>query len=262
MFAVIFEVTPKPDQWDDYLAIAGSLRPELENIDGFVANERYTSRRREGRVLSLSIWRDEKAVIRWRTLARHHHAQARGRSEIFEDYHLRVGEVVADNRLPTGQSLLQQRFDVTEIGVAKLVTITELGADDPASNDLAAQLRLPQAPTAEISDHEDFVGINDPKHRCCWFPGRTRRLAWFGSHRCTRLTCATARSASSGTTACTIAVRPRNTIRRPPTRVAREFRCRRFIDEIAWLCYRQQHEKRRCDFASDPRGPRVGPSGA
>ena len=163
MFAVIFEVQPKPDRWDDYLAIAGSLRPELENIDGFIANERFTSPRCLGRVLSLSIWRDEKAVVRWRTLARHHHAQARGRSKIFQDYHLRVGEIVGDNRLPAGQSLLQQRFDVTEIGVAKLVTITELGADDPASTDLAAQLRLPQAPTAEISDHEGFAGINEPK---------------------------------------------------------------------------------------------------
>jgi heme-degrading monooxygenase HmoA len=163
MFAVIFEVKPKPDRWDDYLAIAGSLRPELENIDGFMANERYTSRRREGRVLSLSIWRDEKAVIRWRTLARHHRAQARGRSEIFEDYHLRVGEIVADSRLPTGQSLLQQRFDLTEIGAAKLVTITEFVSDDPASTDPAAQLGLPQAPTAEISDHDGFAGINEPK---------------------------------------------------------------------------------------------------
>ncbi len=163
MFAVIFEVQPKPDHWDDYLAIAGSLRPELENIDGFIANERFTSRRRNGRVLSLSIWRDEKAVIRWRTLARHHHAQTRGRSEIFEDYHLRVGEIVSDNRLPAGQSLLQQRFDDTEVGAAKLVTTTEFGADDPAQTDLAGQLRLPQAPTAEISDHEGFVGINDPK---------------------------------------------------------------------------------------------------
>ena len=45
-------------------------------------------------MLSLSTWRDEKALIRWRTQATHHtQGQERGRFEIFADYHLRVGEV-------------------------------------------------------------------------------------------------------------------------------------------------------------------------
>jgi len=162
MFAVIFEVQPRQDRWDDYIRIAASLRPDLENIDGFIANERFTSQHREGRVLSLSIWRDEKAVVRWRTLARHHQAQALGRSEIFVDYHLRVGEITADNRLPPGQNLVQQRFDVTEIGTAKLATITELAARGSAPADLAAELGLPQS-GAEVVDHESFAAINDPE---------------------------------------------------------------------------------------------------
>ena len=69
MFAVIFEVQPKRERWDEYLGIARGLRPKLEAIDGFMDNERYRSQRTEGRLLSLSIWRDEKAVIRWRTQA-------------------------------------------------------------------------------------------------------------------------------------------------------------------------------------------------
>ncbi len=163
MFAVIFEVQPKPDRWDDYLAVAGSLRPELEKIDGFIANERFASRQREGRVLSLSIWRDEKAVVRWRTLARHHHAQVRGRTEIFEDYHLRVGEIIADNRLPAGQSLLQQRFDETDTGTARLVTISEMTEHGPETAHLASVLGLPEAGTKGVVDHETFAGINDPE---------------------------------------------------------------------------------------------------
>src|SRR5947208_1461687 len=67
MFAVIFEVRPKKERWDEYLALAGQLKPKLEAIDGFVENERFASKREEGRLLSLSIWRDEKAVIRRRT---------------------------------------------------------------------------------------------------------------------------------------------------------------------------------------------------
>jgi heme-degrading monooxygenase HmoA len=163
MFAVIFEVQPKRDRWEDYLALAGSLRPELEKIDGFIANERFVGRRSEGRILSLSTWRDEKAVIRWRTLARHQDAQGRGRSEIFEDYHLRVGEITADSDVPSGWSSPPQRLDETEIGAAKLVTISELAAHAPATADLAANLGLPNPGTGGVVDHETFTGINDPE---------------------------------------------------------------------------------------------------
>ena len=115
MFAVMFEVQPRSDQWDQYLALAGQLRPELLRIDGFIDNERFRSQRTEGRLLSLSIWADEKAVIRWRTHALHHDVQQKGRFEVFEDYHLRVGEITADTQLPPGQTLAQQRFDTTQL---------------------------------------------------------------------------------------------------------------------------------------------------
>jgi heme-degrading monooxygenase HmoA len=125
MFAVIFEVQPKPDRWDQYLELAKLLRPELERIDGFIDNERFRSRRTEGRLLSLSTWADEKAVVRWRTHATHHVVQEKGRFEVFQDYHLRVGEITADTNLPPGQKLAQQRFDVTWVGAAKLISISE-----------------------------------------------------------------------------------------------------------------------------------------
>ena len=62
MFSVLFEVQPRPDQWDAYLGHAKMLRPELERIDGFVDNVRYRSLTRDGWILSLSGWRDEKAA--------------------------------------------------------------------------------------------------------------------------------------------------------------------------------------------------------
>ena len=64
MFAVIFEVQPKTERFDDYLALAKQLKPKLEAIEGFIDNERFKSRRDERRLVSLSIWRDEKALIR------------------------------------------------------------------------------------------------------------------------------------------------------------------------------------------------------
>jgi heme-degrading monooxygenase HmoA len=104
MFAVIFEVHPRPEQWDAYFGYAKMLRPELEQVDGFVDNIRYRSLTRDGWLLSLSGWRDEKAVVRWRTRMRHHRAQEQGRAEILSDYHLRVGEITQDTRLPGGTS--------------------------------------------------------------------------------------------------------------------------------------------------------------
>src|ERR1700745_3659600 len=126
MFAVIFEVQPRKERWDDYLALAQQLKPKLEAIDGFIANERFRSLRVDGKVLSLSIWRDEKAVIRWRTHGEHHGVQQKGRFEVFEDYHLRVGEITADTNPPREHSVAQTRLDETEVGAAKVATITEI----------------------------------------------------------------------------------------------------------------------------------------
>ena len=54
MFSVLFEVFPKPDQWDRYLGYAQMLRPELEQVEGFVDNIQYRSLNRQGWILSLS----------------------------------------------------------------------------------------------------------------------------------------------------------------------------------------------------------------
>jgi heme-degrading monooxygenase HmoA len=165
MFAVIFIVQPKQDRFDDYLNLAKLLKPELEKIDGFIDNERFGSKRTAGRVLSLSTWRDEKAVIRWRTLGVHHEVQEKGRREVFEDYHLRVGEITADNEVPKGQELRELRFDTTETGNAKVVTISELApAKDgtPASADLVADLGLPKSSTDGVIDQEVFESIYNP----------------------------------------------------------------------------------------------------
>jgi heme-degrading monooxygenase HmoA len=159
MFAVIFEVQPRKERWDDYLELAKFLKPRLEAIDGFIDNERFASQRTDGRLLSLSTWRDEKAVVRWRTQGEHHGVQEKGRFEIFEDYHLRVGEITDDTAPPHGLAVIQQRFDATETGAAKMVTITEL-APPPGGTlgaDLTAQLQLESGKS--LVDHEIFESI-------------------------------------------------------------------------------------------------------
>ena len=96
MIAVIFEVIPAPGRKQEYLDLAAKLRPDLEKLDGFVSIERFASLADENKILSLSFWRDEDAVRRWRNFAGHREAQARGRSGVFADYRLRVAGVIRD----------------------------------------------------------------------------------------------------------------------------------------------------------------------
>jgi heme-degrading monooxygenase HmoA len=96
MIAVIFEAQPREDQLEAYLSIAAALRPELEKIDGFISIERFQSLGEPGKILSLSWWRDEASVARWRQLEQHRAAQRAGRERIFRDYRLRVAEVLRD----------------------------------------------------------------------------------------------------------------------------------------------------------------------
>lgn len=96
MIAVIFEVQPAAAQKQAYLDAAAMLRPQLEQIDGFLSIERFESLTQPGKLLSLSFWRDEEAVRQWRNLEAHRKVQAMGRASVFSDYRLRVAEVVRD----------------------------------------------------------------------------------------------------------------------------------------------------------------------
>ncbi len=96
MIAVIFEVWPAEGHKSEYLDLAAELREELERVDGFISVERFESLTEPGKLLSLSIWRDEAAVRAWRNHAEHRLTQAKGRSGVFADYRLRVAEVNRD----------------------------------------------------------------------------------------------------------------------------------------------------------------------
>ena len=96
MIAVIFEVWPADGRRESYLDHAAQLRPELEKIDGFISVERFQSITDPAKMLSLSFWRDEDAVARWRKHALHRGKQKAGRGGVFRDYRLRVAGVVRD----------------------------------------------------------------------------------------------------------------------------------------------------------------------
>jgi heme-degrading monooxygenase HmoA len=96
MIAVIFEVEPANARKQDYLDIAGEMRPILDDIEGFISVERFQSLTDPRKILSLSFFEDEAAIARWRTLSAHRGAQKKGRNGIFDNYRLRIANVIRD----------------------------------------------------------------------------------------------------------------------------------------------------------------------
>ena len=96
MIAVIFEFTAAEERFADYKALAEGLSEEVRKVDGFLSIERFQSISEPTRFVSLSFWRDEEAVRKWRNLQKHREAQAKGRGGIFSEYRLRVCSVLRD----------------------------------------------------------------------------------------------------------------------------------------------------------------------
>ena len=96
MIAVIFEFTPAEGRFPDYMAVVDTLRDDLARADGFISLERFESITNKGKFVSLSFWRDEEAVRKWRNVQKHREAQAKGRGGIFTGYRLRIASVIRD----------------------------------------------------------------------------------------------------------------------------------------------------------------------
>ncbi len=162
MFAVIFETLPNRQRFSDYLGLAETLKPTLNAIDGFVMNERFSNDRVKGTLLSLSLWRDEKALIRWRTHAQHHGVQVNGRAGVLDDYRLRVGQI--DLQFESGKlsrATEGRRRDISTVSTDPFVTIS-VSTQNIADPD-AAGVTSPQ----DLADERcsDFTGVVDVRRR-------------------------------------------------------------------------------------------------
>jgi heme-degrading monooxygenase HmoA len=99
MIAVIFEFTPAPGRFPDYMALVDELKPELARAEGFISLERFESITTPGKFVSLQFWRDEESVARWRNVQKHREAQKKGRGGIIASYRLRIAGVIRDYAL-------------------------------------------------------------------------------------------------------------------------------------------------------------------
>lgn len=99
MIAVIFEFTPAPGRFPDYMALVDELKPELAKAEGFISLERFESITTPGKFVSLQFWRDEESVAKWRNVQKHREAQKQGRGGIIAGYRLRIAGVIRDYAL-------------------------------------------------------------------------------------------------------------------------------------------------------------------
>jgi heme-degrading monooxygenase HmoA len=174
MFAVIFEVMPHKSEHEVYLSIAAALRPELLKIEGFLENERFCQEGDPSRLLSLSLWRDEKALVRWRTQELHHRSQVRGRDGVLENYRLRVGDIAAQLNEDSLTLSPEAHRDFTEVGPAKFVTLSVgLGVADLKVPETSQTPATAEAPLR-------FVSLNDPQRQLlllAW-PEEASAMTW------------------------------------------------------------------------------------
>ena len=98
MISQFFEVQIKEGQIDRYLDLAASLKPSLEAMGGCLFIDRFKSLNRKNLLLSYQIWQDEGSMIAWRVDPKHHTVQEAGRERVFDDYRIRIAQVLHEER--------------------------------------------------------------------------------------------------------------------------------------------------------------------
>ncbi|HCK75907.1 MAG TPA: antibiotic biosynthesis monooxygenase [Gammaproteobacteria bacterium] len=97
MIVVLFEFEPDPSYEGRYFELAGILRENVEQIEGFISVERFESVSDRERFISVSTWQNLDAVKRWREHLEHIAAQNEAKDQgIFRNYRIRVAEVIRD----------------------------------------------------------------------------------------------------------------------------------------------------------------------
>ena len=96
MIAVIFEGVPNDGKMEEYLSMAPKYKEHLEKLDGFISNERYQSCINPNKVLSLSFWRDEESIRKFRELEVQMQDEKAGRENLFKEYRICITKIVRD----------------------------------------------------------------------------------------------------------------------------------------------------------------------
>ena len=93
MIAVIFEGVPHEGKMQEYLSLAPKYAEVLKELDGFISNERFQSCADPNKILSLSFWRDEESIRRFRQMDMHVKDERLGREDLFSDFRICISNV-------------------------------------------------------------------------------------------------------------------------------------------------------------------------
>jgi heme-degrading monooxygenase HmoA len=106
-FAVIFtsrrhpESPSAPDSESSYDRTAQRMVDLASSMPGYLGIE--SARSPDGFGITVSYWSSEAAIAAWKSQLDHHAAQARGKSEWYEHYELRIAKVVRAYSGPEGR---------------------------------------------------------------------------------------------------------------------------------------------------------------
>lgn len=104
MIAVLFEADAVPEKQARYLQLAAELKPLLADVPGFISLERFQSLATPGKILSLSWWENEEAVLNWKRNPQHQAAQAEGKRSLFSRYRIRIAHVMREYVADAGET--------------------------------------------------------------------------------------------------------------------------------------------------------------
>lgn len=147
MYALFFEVRPKPGHLPHYFEHVERLRPALARHTGLLFLDRYRSLSDEAVLLSHQHWRDEAAILGWRRDSLHLQSQQAGRYQHFADYRIRVASLVCP-----GQRACEKRAarDAKRPGFSRGARLRHARASRGPVPDLRpapARIHLPAAPS-------------------------------------------------------------------------------------------------------------------
>lgn len=96
MIIAAIEYYIEDGQQAEYDRIAADLHAYILTFPGLISVERFESKSKPGKMLSLSYWEDEAAVLNWRADMKHQYGMSRGKARIFSWYRITVSDVRRD----------------------------------------------------------------------------------------------------------------------------------------------------------------------
>lgn len=90
MISCTIEFGIKEGKSEQVAKLLSVLMNEVEKIDGYISKESFESRDNADKLISLSYWRDEKALEDWNKNRAHVFAMSKGKNELFNYYNIQI----------------------------------------------------------------------------------------------------------------------------------------------------------------------------